>query len=220
MQLGNVAFKGNCIPLLIPKEGLYPSVKDKFLTNKLPDDISLKHVVRSYAKELGLRARLVGKGAFRGIKGEGIGFIGRLYATHYHNGKRTNLGLISTKVVTTAGVNYMRDDFNNNTGSADITNFKYHDAGTGVAAEAIGDTTLGTPYGGSRATGSQSGAVAKQYVTVGTISFTSTLAITEHGIFSATSSGTLWDRSVFSAINVVNGDSIQFTYTLALSDGG
>lgn len=30
----------------------------------------------------------------------------------------------------------------------------------------------------------------------------------------------MWDRKVFSAINVVNGDSIQFTYTLTINSGG
>lgn len=30
----------------------------------------------------------------------------------------------------------------------------------------------------------------------------------------------LWDHKVFSAINVLNGDSIQFTYTLTISSGG
>jgi hypothetical protein len=30
----------------------------------------------------------------------------------------------------------------------------------------------------------------------------------------------MWDHKVFSAINVVNGDSIQFTYTLTVSSGG
>ena len=30
----------------------------------------------------------------------------------------------------------------------------------------------------------------------------------------------MWDHKVFSAINVVNGDSIQFTYTLTISSGG
>lgn len=30
----------------------------------------------------------------------------------------------------------------------------------------------------------------------------------------------LWDHKVFSAINVVNGDSIQFTYTLTITSGG
>jgi len=114
----------------------------------------------------------------------------------------------------------MRDDFNNNTGSADITNFKYHDSGTGSTAEAIGQTGLITPTGDARVTGSQSGATSKTYVTVATLPYTTTLAIVEHGIFSASSTGTLWDRSLFSAVNVVNGDSIQFTYNLSLSDGG
>lgn len=30
----------------------------------------------------------------------------------------------------------------------------------------------------------------------------------------------MWDHKVFSAINVVNGDSIQFTYTLTIASGG
>jgi hypothetical protein len=30
----------------------------------------------------------------------------------------------------------------------------------------------------------------------------------------------LWDHKVFSAINVINGDSIQFTYTLTINAGG
>lgn len=30
----------------------------------------------------------------------------------------------------------------------------------------------------------------------------------------------MWDHKVFSAINVLNGDSIQFTYTLTISSGG
>lgn len=30
----------------------------------------------------------------------------------------------------------------------------------------------------------------------------------------------MWDHKVFSAINVVNGDSIQFTYTLTITPGG
>jgi hypothetical protein len=55
---------------------------------------------------------------------------------------------------------------------------------------------------------------------VATFNFTSTLAITEWGLFSASTSGTLWDRRTFSAINVANGDSIQFTYTLTVPAGG
>jgi len=134
------------------------------------------------------------------------------------NGKIIDLGIIAKRLVTTAGVNFLRNDF---AGQAeDISTFKYHDCGTGVGAEAVGDTALGTPYGGARVVGSQDYATSKHYKTVGTISFTSSLAITEHGIFSAATVGTLWDRSVFAAINVGNGDSIQFTYDLTINDGG
>jgi hypothetical protein len=30
----------------------------------------------------------------------------------------------------------------------------------------------------------------------------------------------MWDHKVFSAVNVANGDSIQFTYTLTINSGG
>jgi hypothetical protein len=46
--------------------------------------------------------------------------------------------------------------------------------------------------------------------------------VTEHGLFSASSAGTLWDRSKFSAINLVgaNGDGLQTTYDMTASAGG
>jgi hypothetical protein len=136
------------------------------------------------------------------------------------NPKLDEFGVVGRRVVTDAGVAYMRDDFNAAAGGADITNFKFHDCGTGTGTEAAADTALGTPYGGARATGSQTTNGANVYRTVGTISFTSSLAITEHGLFSASSVGTLWDRTKFAAINVVNGDAIQFTYDLTITSGG
>lgn len=136
------------------------------------------------------------------------------------DGSEQDLGLLSCRVVTTAGVNYMRDDFNAATGGADIGNFNFHDCGTTNTAEAVTDTTLAAAYGGARVAGTQSSPASKQYRTVGTITFSGTFAIVEHGIFSASSAGTLWDRSVFAAINVVSGDAIQFTYTLTINDGG
>jgi len=134
-----------------------------------------------------------------------------------NGGRPVNLGLLSTRVVTNAGVAYLAANF---IGTNAPNAFNFHDCGTGTNAESVSDTALQTPYGGARATGTQSNPSAPVYRTVGTISFTSTLAITEHGIFSASSSGTLWDRSVFSAINVVSGDSIQFTYNLTINAGG
>jgi len=126
--------------------------------------------------------------------------------------------VVLDQVVTTAGVNFLVDAFQNVT---EIENFKYHDSGTGTTPAVIGDTALETPCGIARATGSQTeGASANIYKTVGTQTYDGTYAVTEHGLFSAASAGTLWDRHVFSAINVVNTDQIEFTYELTCTAGG
>jgi hypothetical protein len=147
----------------------------------------------------------------------------RLCATLIFNDGRAplDLGCIAKRVVTTAFVNYLRDDLANAAGGADISTFKYHASGTGVAAEAIGDTALGTEVtDNARTAGTQDNGTAKHYKSVGTISYTTTHAITEHGLFSAVTTGTLMDRSVFSAINVDTTVSIQFSYDLTIADGG
>lgn len=129
------------------------------------------------------------------------------------------LGVISARVVTDAGAALLVDDFDNG-GGARVANVNQHDAGTGNTAEAAGDTALVTPWGGARVAGTRSQPAANQFRSVATITFTGTFAIVEHGIFSAASGATLWDRSVFAAINVVNTDAIQFTYTLTVNSGG
>jgi hypothetical protein len=145
---------------------------------------------------------------------------GRLYARLLKaTGQVIDFGLVSARVVTTAFVNFMVDQLQTET--SEWGDFKYHDCGTGTTAAAVGDTAMETQYGGARATGNQGeGASANIYQTVGTISFTSSLAITEHGVFSQATGTTLLDRHVFSAINVADGDSIQFTYELTCSAGG
>lgn len=157
----------------------------------------------------------------------GIGhFYGQLYVTVIKaSGQRIDYGLVSTRVVTTAGVNYLTADFAG--GANDINLFKFHGIGTGATAEAIGDTALGTELttqynpDSTRATGSQASAT-NTYTTVGTNTVDAAVAITEHGILTqaATGGGTLWDRSVFSAINLASGDSLQSTYVLTASSGG
>lgn len=127
---------------------------------------------------------------------------------------------VSFALVTTVGVNYMASDFASGGVTPTISGFKFHDCGTGTTAAAIGDTALQTPAGTARVSGTASNPSANIYKTVATISFTSTLAITEWGLFSASTVGTLWDHRVFAAINVNNGDSIQFTYQLTIAAGG
>jgi hypothetical protein len=134
------------------------------------------------------------------------------------NGETVNYGVLSRRVVTTAFVNYVTDQLQTETST--FGDFKFHDSGVGTTAENVTDTAMETTDGETRVTGSQTESAANAYRSVGTISYTTTKAITEHGLFNDVSAGTLMDRSVFSAINVVNGDSIQFTYTLTLTAGG
>ena len=134
------------------------------------------------------------------------------------DGKRINHGVLGYRIVTTAFVNFVVDQLQTETSV--FGDFKYHDSGVGITDPAIGDTDIETTDGEARATGTQTEGAANAYVSVGTISYTTTKAITEHGLFNASTGVTLMDRSEFAAINVVNGDSIQFTYTLTVSAGG
>ena len=135
------------------------------------------------------------------------------------DGSKVNYGVLGYRMVTTAFVNFMVDQLQTET--SEWGDFKYHDSGVGTTDPAVGDTDIETTDGESRATGTQlEGASANIYKSVGTISYTSTKAITEHGLFSQATGTTLMDRSEFAAINVVSGDSIQFSYELSCSAGG
>lgn len=134
------------------------------------------------------------------------------------DGTRINYGVLGYRVVTTAFVNFVVDQLQTETSV--FGDFLYHDSGVGSTAEAAGDTAIETTDGESRASGTQTeGASANIYRSVGTISYTSTLALREHGLFNASTVGTLMDRTVFAAINVVNGDSVQYTYELTITAG-
>lgn len=136
------------------------------------------------------------------------------------DGTEIDFGVIGKRVVTDAGVAHLVDDWDD--GSGNIENFNFHDSGTSATAENQTDTNLIAEAGPTtRATGSKSQPSANIIRSVGTIAYTGTLAIVEHGLFSTAARTTdlLWDRTVFSAINVVSGDSIQFTYDCTFTAG-
>jgi hypothetical protein len=218
-RANNLALAGAVVATWIPKHGFYD--------RGMPADLPWRYRVRGLWLELCLRVRLFFTGAYRGLKGTGVFGIGRLYASVIRaDGAIEHLGLLSTKSITDAGVAYLVDDWDND--ATDITSLHFHGCGTGTNAENVTDVALQTESttalnpDNTRATGTESQPAANQLRTIGTVTFDNTAAITEHGIFSqaATGGGTLWDRSVFAAINVVSGDSIQFTYTLSVSSGG
>ena len=91
--------------------------------------------------------------------------------------------------------------------------------GTGTVAAAAGDTALEAEIstGGlarvnstvSRVTtGTTNDTAQNQHTFAATASF----AVTESGVFNAASAGVLLARQTFSAVNVVNGDSLQVTW--------
>jgi len=146
-----------------------------------------------------------------------IGIAAELRAIHNKgDGSRIDLGVLGRKLVTDDGAEFIVDAFQN---LVELENMKYHASGTDNTAENVLDAALGVEVA-TRVAGTQTEGSAVQYVTVATIPYTGTLAIVEHGIFSAGAAGVLLDRTVFAAINVVNGDSIQFTYTLTVNSGG
>lgn len=218
--MGRAASRGDLVAVLMPRDGFY--------SRGLPSGTPLRYRLRTLWLEAWLRPRIALKGFWRGItQGLGVFGVGRLYATvRRANGSFEHLGLIGTRLVTDAGVAFLVDDWDNNV--TDLTTMNFHGCGTGAGAEAVGDTALVTESttalnpDSTRATGTRSQPAANQYRTVGTLTFDAVAAIIEHGIFSqaAVPGGTLWDRSVFSAINVASGDSIQFTYTCTVSSGG
>lgn len=94
--------------------------------------------------------------------------------------------------------------------------------GTGTNAAAVTDTALQTEAApttsGGRTVGTESRTTVTNtndnYQVVGTVTAGGTLAITEAGLFDAVTAGNMLIRSVFSAVNVVNLDSIAFTFGL------
>lgn len=141
--------------------------------------------------------------------------------------KYANLGLVSTRVVTTAGVNFLVDALQ---GSVEPELLRFHGLGTGSTAEAAADTALVTELtteynpNSTRATGTLTeGATANIFrsVATNTLDEAPGAALREHGIFSqaATGGGTLLDRTIFAAITLSAGDGLQSTYDLTLTAG-
>ena len=118
-------------------------------------------------------------------------------------------------IVTTVGKEFLaRFLYSAVTGS--LWSMKYVGLGTGSTAEAAGNTALGTEI--SRHTGTVS------YTSGGIVTVVATFAagsgtgdVTEYGIFSANSSGTMLNRTTQSAIAKGASDTLEVTVNVTLS---
>lgn len=146
--------------------------------------------------------------------------FGRTYTVDY--------GPVSYRVMTDVFVADLVDDMDNASGGADVSIYNYHGIGTTNTAEAAGDTALAAESttalnpDSTRATGTRSQPAANQFRSTGTLTADASIAAVEHGLFSTSGTGTgkLMDRSVFSTVNLVSGDSLSTQYTATFNSGG
>lgn len=96
----------------------------------------------------------------------------------------------------------------------------YVASGTGSTAEAATQTALVTEVE-TRVAGTSTRVTTTTtndtYQVVGTQSITATRALTESGLFDAATVGNMLCRGVFTVINLVSGDSIQYTWKIQFS---
>ena len=119
---------------------------------------------------------------------------------------------IVPNIVVTDGKEYIASRMKDTTATA----MSHMAIGTGSTAAAAGDAALGTEAGRVSLTSTTVTSNAVAYVaTFG--AGTGTGAITEAGIFNASSSGTLLCRTVFSVINKGAADTLGITWTVTVN---
>jgi hypothetical protein len=152
-------------------------------------------------------------------------FTSELRLQHVQKDLVIDYGVVSRKVISDAGAAAVVNAFRN---TFELELFNFHALGTGVTAEAAAQTALVTELttqystDNTRPAGAQSAPSGNQYQSVATITVDANVSITEHGLFSqaAAPGGTMWDRSVFTALALNSGDSIIATYIATITSGG
>jgi hypothetical protein len=101
---------------------------------------------------------------------------------------------------------------------ATATAMTHMEVGTGTTAAAVGDTALQTSVASSRVTLTSTTVTTNNVAYVATFpAGTGTGALTEAGLFNASSSGTMLCRTVFSVINKGAADTLGITWTVTVN---
>lgn len=101
---------------------------------------------------------------------------------------------------------------------ASTTAMTHMSVGTGSTAAAASDSALGSQISGSRTALTSTNVTGNDIVYVATFGpGTGSGAITEAGIFNASSGGTMLCRTVFSVVNKGSADSMTITWTVTVS---
>lgn len=149
--------------------------------------------------------------------------LGLLYAkVERSDGSIKDYGLVSVREVSSAFAAHLADCL---TTSGDVLDdFNQHKMGAGSTAETSSQTALITAQAGAQgATGNAAathGATSNIYRTIGTLTAGSSYGCREHGVFAASTGGTLLDRSVVTNIALNTDDVVTWTYELTINPGG
>lgn len=193
----------------------------------LDANVTMRHLdkdgnVKPIFQEFGFTAFLIKKGILspQWINWTVLGYLMQPFLGYWAEQKDGRNG------VTDAGRAAVASRINGSGAAAAFTSIGQ---GTGATAFNAADTALQTGVTAAGAADSGVHALATASVTVsrvtttvtndtaqlvGTISEAATIAVTESGVFNADTSGTLLCRQTFTAVNVVSGDSLQFTWKI------
>ena len=120
-------------------------------------------------------------------------------------------------LVVTVGKNFIASSMAKTTTNSPAA-MTHMEVGTGTTAAAAGDTTLETAVASSRVTLTSTTVTTNNVAYVATFpAGTGTGALTEAGIFNASSSGTMLCRTVFSVINKGAADTLGITWTVTVN---
>jgi hypothetical protein len=141
---------------------------------------------------------------------------GRVHLVHKRNG-RILTERHGENLVVNAGRKLIRDILT----SAGADKPSHLSVGTGSTAVALGDTALGSEYGGNREAVTPTAGTSDYELELScTLDNDSggTVAVTEVGIFNAATAGTMLARFLCQEFDFENGDDLDVTWVLTLGD--
>jgi len=125
--------------------------------------------------------------------------------------------VVVPNLVVTVGKNFIASSMVKTTTNSPAA-MTHMEVGTGTTAAAVGDTTLQTAVASSRVALTSATVTSNSVAYVATFpAGTGTGALTEAGIFNASSSGTMLCRTVFSVINKGAADTLGITWTVTVN---
>lgn len=142
-------------------------------------------------------------------------FTGRWFKTLYGPSGEVKTHIVGTNVVCTVGKNFLASFLASAAAAASTFTMKYIAIGTSATPETAADTQLGAEV--SRTTGTASSATQIYQVTATFATGSGTGAITEYGLFSSSTGGTIFCHDTEAVINKGANDTLAVVCQITIS---